>query len=146
MPRSERIASSTPSAGCADQPETSSKSSRIVVGAGAEEAGRTPMVKVMAARVTRAETPLATRNGSTPLALDAAHHDALGVEALQCQEEDHDWEHGEHRARHHELGILDMLADQAGERHRQRESRIVAQDDQWPQEIVPHRQEVEGRD
>ena len=41
------------------------------------------------------------------------------VVALQGEEEQQDRQHGDHGARHHQFGVLHVLAGQVGERHRQ---------------------------
>src|SRR3546814_7015175 len=62
--------------------------------------------------------------------LDASREQPANVEALEREEEQQHGDERDHRARHHQLDILDMLARQPGKRDRQRLLVGIVEDDQ----------------
>src|SRR5262245_28521063 len=132
-PASDDSFISTPSAGNADQAAVLSKASMTT--------GGRSVVSADAPEATKPVSSNAARNRT--LALDTPHQHAAHIVALERQEQPQHRDHRDHRAGQHELRVLDMLATQAGERHRQREFALVAQHDERPQEVVPLGEEAE---
>ena len=80
-----------------------------------------------------------------PSSLHTADHDPGNVMPLQRKEKNQDRKDREHGAGHHQLCVLDVLADEVRHCDRQRVPRTVREDDQRPHEIVPGRHEHEDR-
>src|SRR5262249_6453829 len=78
--------------------------------------------------------------------LDAADQKARDVGLLKRQEEEQNRHHGQDRSRHHQLRVLDVLADEDRERDRERVPGFTSQDDQRPDEVVPRREERHDRE
>src|SRR3546814_6918863 len=78
--------------------------------------------------------------------LDASREQPANVEALEREEEQQHGDERDHRARHHQLDILDMLARQPGKRDRQRLLVGIVEDDQRPQKVAPAREEGDDRE
>src|SRR6266550_6677289 len=107
----------------------------------------TPVCKLGAKKLTKLKAPRFSfvdvnacqdlRPALTKLSLHRSRHDSLYVVPLQEQEDRQNWNHRQHRSRHHQLCVLHVLTRQIRQRHRQRVVRFVAQHDQRPHEIVP---------
>src|SRR5262249_49610278 len=74
---------------------------------------------------------------SRTLVLQRPTHDPRDVVSLQGYEQPQNRQYRQHRPGHHQLGILHVLAEQVGERDRQRVEVVVGEHDQRPEKVVP---------